>query len=104
MLTAGLVLFGFGSPVAGLADSTGQLIAARAGMGVGGALLLTTILAVAMQIFTPDEHPKAIGIRSAVNALGFAAGPPPRRLHAEPLAAALLRRAERADSAMAVSA
>ncbi|MEU9454663.1 MFS transporter [Streptomyces sp. NPDC048277] len=75
MLMAGLVLFGAGSLAAGLADSTGQLIAARAGMGVGGALLLTTTLAVAMQIFTPDEHPKAIGIWSAVNALGFAAGP-----------------------------
>jgi hypothetical protein len=75
MLIAGLVLFGIGSVVAGLAGSTGQLIAARAGMGVGGALLLTTTLAVAMQIFTPAEHSKAIGIWSAVNALGFAAGP-----------------------------
>src|SRR4051794_18771942 len=75
MLIAGLALFGIGSVVAGLADSTGQLIAARAGMGVGGALLLTTTLAVAMQVFAPAEHPKAIGIWSAVNALGFAAGP-----------------------------
>ncbi|MGW5199837.1 MFS transporter [Streptomyces spiralis] len=75
MLVTGLALFGTGSLVAGLADSTGQLIAARAGMGVGGALLLTTTLAVVMQIFTPDEHPKAIGIWSAVSALGFAAGP-----------------------------
>ncbi|WP_206306112.1 MFS transporter [Streptomyces humi] len=75
MLIAGLALFGAGSLAAGLAGSTGQLIAARAGMGVGGALLLTTTLAVAMQIFTPDEHPRAIGIWSAVNALGFAAGP-----------------------------
>ncbi|MFL1901679.1 MFS transporter [Streptomyces tauricus] len=75
MLVAGLVLFGIGSLVAGLADTTGQLIAARAGMGVGGALLLTTTLAVAMQIFAPEEQPKAIGIWSAVNALGFATGP-----------------------------
>ncbi|UUU23357.1 MFS transporter [Streptomyces sp. DSM 40750] len=75
MLIAGLVLFGIGSLVAGLAQSTGQLIAARAGMGVGGALLLTTTLAVAMQIFASEEQPKAIGIWSAVNALGFAAGP-----------------------------
>ncbi|MFI1292952.1 MFS transporter [Streptomyces sp. NPDC020792] len=75
MLVAGLVLFGIGSLAAALADSTGQLIAARAGMGVGGALLLTTTLAVAMQIFAPAEHPKAIGIWSAVNALGFAIGP-----------------------------
>ncbi|MFV0134958.1 MFS transporter [Streptomyces sp. HMX87] len=75
MLITGLALFGVGSLTAGFADSTGQLIAARAGMGVGGALLLTTTLAVAMQIFAPEEHPKAIGIWSAVNALGFACGP-----------------------------
>ncbi|MER6093449.1 MFS transporter [Streptomyces bluensis] len=75
MLIAGLSLFGVGSLVAGLADSTGQLIAARAGMGIGGALLMTTTLAVAMQIFTPEEQPRAIGIWAAVNALGFATGP-----------------------------
>ncbi|MDX3035390.1 MFS transporter, partial [Streptomyces scabiei] len=75
MLVTGLVLFGIGSLVAGLAQSAGQLIAARAGMGVGGALLLTTTLAVAMQIFAPEEQPRAIGVWAAVNALGFAAGP-----------------------------
>ncbi|MGC9537094.1 MFS transporter [Streptomyces sp. UG1] len=75
MLAVGVALFGAGSLVAGLADSTGQLIAARAGMGVGGALLMTTVLAVAIQIFTPEEQPKAIGIWAAVNSLGFAAGP-----------------------------
>ncbi|MEU6354969.1 MFS transporter [Streptomyces sp. NPDC047072] len=75
LLIAGLVLFGVGSLTAGLAGSTGQLIAARAGMGVGAALLLTTTLAVAMQIFPPEEQPRAIGIWAAVNALGFAAGP-----------------------------
>ncbi|WP_420034626.1 MFS transporter [Streptomyces sp. cg28] len=75
MLAAGLVLFGVGSLVAGLADSTGQLIAARAGMGVGGALLMTTTLAVVVQIFDDTERVKAIGLWATVNSLGFAVGP-----------------------------
>ncbi|MCG7525486.1 MFS transporter [Streptomyces sp. OfavH-34-F] len=75
MLAAGLALFGIGSLVAGLADSSAQLIAARAGMGVGGALLMTTTLAVVVQIFDDTERVKAIGIWSTVSSLGFAVGP-----------------------------
>ncbi|MFF2508909.1 MFS transporter [Streptomyces sp. NPDC058067] len=75
MLAAGLVLFGAGSLVAGMAGSTGQLIAARAGMGVGGALLMTTTLAVVVQIFDDTERVRAIGLWATVNSLGFAAGP-----------------------------
>ncbi|MFE5172369.1 MFS transporter [Streptomyces sp. NPDC056634] len=75
MLAAGLVLFGAGSLVAGLAQSTGQLIAARASMGVGGALLMTTTLAVVVQIFDDTERVRAIGLWATVNSLGFAAGP-----------------------------
>ncbi|MEV4035292.1 MFS transporter [Streptomyces umbrinus] len=75
MLATGLVLFGVGSVTAGLAQSATQLIAARAGMGVGGALLMTTTLAVVVQIFDETERVKAIGLWSTVNSLGFAAGP-----------------------------
>ncbi|MFF8843580.1 MFS transporter [Streptomyces sp. NPDC015127] len=75
MLVAGLALFGTGSLAAGLAQSSTQLIAARAGMGVGGALLMTTTLAVVVQIFDDAERVKAIGLWSTVNSLGFAAGP-----------------------------
>ncbi|MFF1301252.1 MFS transporter, partial [Streptomyces sp. NPDC058296] len=75
MLLAGLALFGVGSLVAGLAQSSAQLIAARAGMGIGGALLITTTLAVVVQIFDDAERVKAIGIWSTVNSLGFAVGP-----------------------------
>ncbi|WP_137994462.1 MFS transporter [Streptomyces vilmorinianum] len=75
LLAAGLALFGLGSLAAGLADSTAQLIAARAGMGVGGALLMTTTLAVVMQIFDDSERVKAIALWATVGSLGFAAGP-----------------------------
>ncbi|MFJ6788727.1 MFS transporter [Streptomyces angustmyceticus] len=75
MLLVGLALFGAASLGAALAQSPGQLIAARAGMGIGGALLVTTTLAVVMQIFDDEERPRAIGIWSSVNSLGFAAGP-----------------------------
>lgn len=75
MLTAGLALFGIGSLCAAFAQSSGQLIAARAGMGIGGALLMTTTLAVVVQIFDDTERVKAIGLWSTVNSLGFAAGP-----------------------------
>ncbi|KUL50054.1 MFS transporter [Streptomyces sp. NRRL S-1521] len=75
MLMAGLALFGAGSLVAAFAQTSAQLITARAGMGVGGALLMTTTLAVVMQIFDDSERVKAIGIWSTVSSLGFAAGP-----------------------------
>ncbi|MFI9050689.1 MFS transporter [Streptomyces sp. NPDC053427] len=75
MLAVGLGLFGIASLGATLSQSPAQLIAARAAMGVGGALLMTTTLAVVMQIFDDAERPKAIGIWSSVNSLSFAAGP-----------------------------
>jgi EmrB/QacA subfamily drug resistance transporter len=75
LLMSGLAIFGLGSLAAGLSESPGQLIAARAGMGVGGALLMTTILAVVVQIFDDQERVKAIALWSTVSSLGFAAGP-----------------------------
>ncbi|MFH9075330.1 MFS transporter [Streptomyces alboflavus] len=75
LLTAGLVLFGIGSLAAGLAQTSAQLIAARAGMGVGGALLMTTTLAVVVQLFDDAERVRAIGLWAIVNSLGFATGP-----------------------------
>ncbi|WP_327069391.1 MFS transporter [Kitasatospora sp. NBC_01302] len=71
----GLALFGVGSLGAALAGSPGQLIAARAGMGVGGSLLLATSLAIIVRTFDAEEQPKAITIWSAIASLGFALGP-----------------------------
>ncbi|MHB9759941.1 MFS transporter [Streptomyces sp. BYX5S] len=75
MLAAGLAIFGVGSLTAAFAGSTGQLIAARAGMGVGGALMMTSTLAVVVQVFSEAERVRAIALWSTVSTLGFAAGP-----------------------------
>ncbi|WP_344858163.1 MFS transporter [Amycolatopsis ultiminotia] len=74
-LLIGLLLFGLGSLAAAFSQSAVQLIAARAGMGIGGALLTTTTLAVVMQVFDGRELPKAIGLWTAVSSLGYATGP-----------------------------
>ncbi|MCK1794758.1 MFS transporter [Streptomyces sp. XM4193] len=75
MLLTGLAIFGAASLCAAMSQSAGQLIAARAAMGVGGALLVTTTLAVVVQIFDDRERVRAIGIWSSVLSLGFALGP-----------------------------
>ncbi|WP_371494089.1 MFS transporter [Kitasatospora sp. NBC_00374] len=71
----GLALFGVGSLGAALSADPGQLIAARAGMGVGGSLLLATSLAIVVRTFEQDEQPKAIAAWTAVASLGVALGP-----------------------------
>ncbi|MDH6127325.1 MFS transporter [Kitasatospora sp. GP82] len=71
----GLALFGVGSLGASMADDPGQLIAARAGMGVGGSLLLATSLAIVVRTFDAEEQPKAIAAWTAVASLGVALGP-----------------------------
>src|SRR3954447_17197938 len=45
-LSAGLVVFGIGSAAAMLASTPGQLIAARAFMGIGGDLIMPTTLSI----------------------------------------------------------
>jgi EmrB/QacA subfamily drug resistance transporter len=72
----GLVIFTLSSLAAGLADSGGMLIAARAAQGLGGALLMPTTLAIIAATFTSTrERTAAIGIWGAVGALGLALGP-----------------------------
>lgn len=76
MLQAGLVLFAATSVMAGLSSTSGQLIASRAAMGVGAALVFPATLAILINVFTqPTERAKAIGVWSAVSGLAVALGP-----------------------------
>ncbi|MEU2246149.1 MFS transporter [Streptomyces sp. NPDC019224] len=76
VLLLGYALFGVASAVAALADSAGVLIAARAVLGVGGAMIMPATLSILRQVF-PDrrERAVAIGVWSAVAAVGAATGP-----------------------------
>ncbi|MFF7448727.1 MULTISPECIES: DHA2 family efflux MFS transporter permease subunit [unclassified Streptomyces] len=75
MLITGLVVFLAGSLVGALAGDVNAVIAARAGMGVGAALITPLALSVLPTLFTRDEQPKATAIVSAASALGLPLGP-----------------------------
>ncbi|MFD9884002.1 MFS transporter [Streptomyces alboflavus] len=76
VLLLGYGLFGVASAIAALADTPNVLIAARALLGVGGAMIMPATLSILRQVF-PDrrERALAIGIWSAVAAVGAACGP-----------------------------
>lgn len=76
VLLLGYGLFGVASGMAALADSAQLLILARALLGVGGAMIMPATLSILRQVF-PDrrERALAIGVWSAVAAVGAAVGP-----------------------------
>ncbi|MER6288343.1 MFS transporter [Streptomyces sviceus] len=76
VLLLGYGLFGVASGVAAVADTAQVLILARALLGVGGAMIMPATLSILRQVF-PDrrERALAIGIWSAVAAVGAAVGP-----------------------------
>jgi EmrB/QacA subfamily drug resistance transporter len=68
--------FAFGSLAAAFTQTTSELIAARAVMGVGGAFIMPATLSIITAVFTDHaERTRAIGLWSAVSGLGVAIGP-----------------------------
>lgn len=62
VLLVGLVVFGAAAGAAVTADSPTTLVALRAIMGVGAALVMPTTLAVITTSFPEEERPRAIGL------------------------------------------
>jgi EmrB/QacA subfamily drug resistance transporter len=72
----GLVLFGLGSLLCGLAPGVGWLIGARAVQAVGGTMLNPVAMAIVATTF-PDrvERARAIGVFGSMSGLALALGP-----------------------------
>src|SRR5256714_9475560 len=75
LMVVGLVAFGAASAVGALVDSPAQLIAVRAVMGVGAAILMPITLAVLPVLFTDEDRGKAVAILTAGIGLGIPLGP-----------------------------
>jgi EmrB/QacA subfamily drug resistance transporter len=71
----GVVWFALASLICGVAQDTGQLVAARALQGVGGALLTPGSLALIQSSFRPEDRARAIGLWSALAGISGLVGP-----------------------------
>ena len=75
-LLTGLAVFGSATLAGSLATTTGELIAARAVMGVGAAIVFPNTLSILTNVFTDRvERAKAIGIWGATVGMGVGFGP-----------------------------
>jgi EmrB/QacA subfamily drug resistance transporter len=71
----GVGWFAAASLLCGLAQTTGQLVAARALQGVGGALLTPGSLALIQSSFRPGDRARAIGLWSSLSGISGLIGP-----------------------------
>jgi DHA2 family multidrug resistance protein-like MFS transporter len=74
-LLAGLVVFGVGSLMGGLANDATQVIGSRAVMGIGAAFIMPATLSIITSIFPPQERPRAIAIWAGFAGAGASIGP-----------------------------
>jgi MFS transporter, DHA2 family, multidrug resistance protein len=75
MMTGALVLFGVASLACAYSRSAGELVAARAVLGVGAAVIIPLSLAVLPVLFRPEERQKAIAVVMSAVFLGYPLGP-----------------------------
>ena len=75
LLLIGLALFGIASVIASQATTASALIAMRALMGVGGALIVPLSLSILPSMFTAEERPRAVSVTAAGAFLGLPLGP-----------------------------
>jgi EmrB/QacA subfamily drug resistance transporter len=74
-LQLGFVLFLAGAGLASASHAMWQLIACRALMGAGAALIMPSTLSILINVFPPHERPKAIAIWASVTGAAGALGP-----------------------------
>jgi EmrB/QacA subfamily drug resistance transporter len=74
-LQAGFIIFGLGSIASAMTTTPNQLIATRAFMGIGGALIMPATLSIITNTFPAHERGRAIGMWAGVAGLGGALGP-----------------------------
>jgi EmrB/QacA subfamily drug resistance transporter len=74
-LAVGLIIFGIGSGLSAWAPSASWLIADRAIMGLGGALIMPSTLSIITNVFPPHERGRAFGIWAGMSAAGIGIGP-----------------------------
>jgi EmrB/QacA subfamily drug resistance transporter len=72
---SGLVGFAAASVLTAASQTVGEVIAARALMGVAASCVLPPALSLLAVLFPPELRPKAVGIWSAIGGLGLALGP-----------------------------
>src|SRR6266700_563521 len=75
MLMIGMTMFGLASLMSSYAQTPGQLIWARAAMGLGGAAVMPQTLSIITTVFDPKERPRAIGIWAGAVGVSIALGP-----------------------------
>lgn len=75
ILVIGLIIFGTASAICAFAPTAGWLIGFRAVMGIGGAAVMPTTLAIITVVFPPHERGKAIGAWAGSVGAAVALGP-----------------------------